>query len=136
MFVFHDEFQLKTSRRIQIIDITEKVENSVKKSKIKNGICLIFVPHATAAIILNEAENGLMDDIEKFIQKLFPQNANYRHNEIDNNADSHIASGIVGQSQIYPVKNGRILRGMWQRALFLELDGPRERKVNITIIGK
>jgi secondary thiamine-phosphate synthase enzyme len=136
MKVFQDSFEINTTKRTQIIEITEKVEEIVEKSKIKNGICLIFIPHATAAIILEEAEPRLIKDIEKMIQKIFPRGADYEHDRIDDNADSHLASGFIGQSRIYPIKNGEMVRGTWQRALFLELDGPRQRKVLVTIIGE
>jgi secondary thiamine-phosphate synthase enzyme len=135
MKTFQEEFEVLTEKKIEIVDITQKVENVVEKSKIKNGICHIFLPHATAAIILEENESGLISDIENYIKKNFPRNAEYEHNKVDDNAESHLASGFIGQFQIYPVKNNRIVRGTWQRALLLELDGPRRRKVFITIIG-
>jgi len=136
MKVFQEEFEVLTKKRIEVIDITEKVESIVEKSKIKNGICQIFLPHATSAIILEENEEGLISDIENYIKKNFPSNADYEHNKVDDNADSHLASGFIGQSRSYPIKNGEILRGTWQRPLLLELDGPRRRKVFITIIGE
>jgi len=135
MKTFQEEFEVLTEKKIEIVDITQKVENVVEKSEIKNGICHIFLPHATAAIILEENESGLISDIENYIKKNFPRNAEYEHNKVDDNAESHLASGFIGQSQFYPVKNNRIVRGTWQRALLLELDGPRRRKVFITIIG-
>jgi secondary thiamine-phosphate synthase enzyme len=136
MKVFQEEFEVTSSKRIEIIDITEKIAKIVKKSEIENGICQIFLPHATAAIILEENENGLIHDIENYIKNNFPRNFDYEHNKVDDNADSHLVSGFIGQSRIYPVKNYEIVRGTWQRALFLELDGPRRRKVFITIIGE
>jgi len=137
MKVYQDEFEINTSKRIQAIDITGKVEKVVKKSGLKNGICQIFVPHATAGIILEEAESGLLRDIENIVDKIFPKGAGYEHDRIDDNANSHLASGFFGQSRILPIKNGEIVRGTWQRPLFLELDGPRNRRsVFITVIGE
>jgi len=136
MKVHHQSFEVKSSRRREVIDITEKVEEIVSKSKIKNGICLVFLPHATAALILEEDEPRLIEDIEESIEKLFPAKAGYRHDEIDDNADAHLASGFIGQSRIYPVAEGRIVRGTWQRALLIELDGPRRRDVFVTVIGE
>lgn len=137
MKVYQDEFEISTSRRIQVIDITGKVEKVVGKSDLKNGICQIFVPHATAGIILEEAESGLMRDIEKAIDDIFPKGAGYEHDRIDDNANSHLASGFIGQSRILPIKDGRIVRGTWQRPLFLEFDGPRNRRrIFITVIGE
>ncbi|MGC8811997.1 MAG: secondary thiamine-phosphate synthase enzyme YjbQ [Candidatus Aenigmatarchaeota archaeon] len=135
MKVFQEKFEVRSSRRREIIDITDKVERVVEKSKIKNGLCLIFLPHATSAIIFEEDEQGLVEDMEKFLEKNFPRNAGYEHDRIDDNADAHLASGFIGQSRIYPVENGRIVRGTWQRALLIELDGPRNRSVHLTIIG-
>jgi secondary thiamine-phosphate synthase enzyme len=136
MKVFQEEFEIKSSRRTQVLDITEKIKKIVEKSKIKNGLCLIFTPHATAGLILEEAESGLIEDIENAIQKMFPKGAGYEHDRIDDNTDSHLASGFIGQSRIYPIKNSEIVRGIWQRALFLELDGPRNREIVVTIIGE
>jgi len=137
MKVYQDEFEISSSRRTETIDITHEVEEIVKKSKVKNGICQIFLPHATAGIVLEEAESGLMRDIEEDVKKRFPEGGGYQHDRIDDNADSHLASGFIGQSRIVPVKDGRMVRGTWQRPLVLELDGPRSmRRVFITVIGE
>ena len=137
MKVYQDEFEISTSRRTQAIDITRKVEEIVEKSKVKNGICQIFLPHATAGIVLEEAESGLIRDIEEDVKNRFPKGAGYEHDRIDDNADSHLASGFIGQSRILPVKDGRIVRGTWQRPLVLEFDGPRSmRRVFIPVIGE
>jgi len=137
MKVYQDEFEISTSRRVQVIDITDKVEKVVKKSGLKNGIVQILVPHATAGIILEENESGLIRDIENKIESMFPKGEGYEHDRIDDNANSHLASGFIGQSRILPIKDGRIVRGTWQRPLLLELDGPRSsRRVFITIIGE
>ena len=135
MVVHQESFEVQTRKRTEAIDVTEKVEKIVEKSGIKNGVCLIFTPHATASIILEEAEEGLLHDIENVVKKIFPRGTGYQHDRIDDNADSHLASGFIGQSRIYPVRNGRILRGAWQQVLLLELDGPRKRKVIVTLIG-
>jgi len=137
MKVYQDEFEISSSRRTEAIDITRKVEEIVEKSKVKNGLCQIFLPHATAGIVLEEGESGLIKDIEEDVKKRFPKGTGYQHDRIDNNADSHLASGFIGQSRILPVKDGRIVRGTWQRPLVLELDGPRGmRRVFITVIGE
>ena len=137
MRVYQDEFEISTSKRIEAIDITHEVEKIVEKSKVKNGICQIFLPHATAGIVLEEAESGLIRDIEEDVKKRFPKRAGYEHDRIDDNANSHLASGFIGQSRMLPVKDGRIVRGTWQKPLILELDGPRSmRRVFITIIGE
>jgi len=111
MRVYQDEFIMSTSRRIQVIDITDRVNKVVDKSGLKDGICQILVPHATAGIILEENESGLVRDIEKKIEEMFPKGAGYEHDKIDDNANSHLASGFIGQSRILPIKDGRIVRG-------------------------
>jgi secondary thiamine-phosphate synthase enzyme len=136
MKVYQEDFSVKTSKRTQIIDITKEVEEIVRKSKIKNGICLVFLPHATAAIIAEENEAGLIADIEKFIREKFPKGVGYLHDRIDDNADAHLASGFIGQSRIFPVKNGELVRGTWQRPMLIELDGPRNRNVVVTVLGE
>ncbi|MDI6807087.1 MAG: secondary thiamine-phosphate synthase enzyme YjbQ [Candidatus Aenigmarchaeota archaeon] len=136
MKVYQEEFDVRTSKRTQATDITEKVEKIVKNSKVKNGICLVFLPHATAAIILEESESGLMSDIEEMIKRRFPKGAGYEHDRIDDNADAHLASGFIGQSRIYPVKDYELVRGTWQRALLIELDGPRYRRVFVNVLGE
>ena len=137
MKVYQDEFSVSTSRRVQVIDITDRVERVVKKSGLEDGICQIFVPHATAGLVLEEAESGLIRDIENKIESMFPKGAGYEHDRIDDNANSHLASGFIGQSRILPIKDGRIVRGTWQRPMLLEFDGPRSsRRVFITVIGE
>ncbi len=136
MVVLQDEFKISTSKRTELIDVTDKVESIVKKGKIKNGICIVFVPHATSAVILNENESGLVEDIVDKIKEIFPSGAGYRHDRIDDNADSHLASAFIGQSKAIPVKGGGLVRGTWQQIFILELDGPRNsRKVVVTVIG-
>jgi len=137
MKVYQDEFSVSTSRRVQVIDITDRVEKVVKKSGLRDGVCQIFVPHATAGLVLEEAESGLIRDIENKIESMFPKGAGYEHDRIDDNANSHLASGFIGQSRILPIKDGRIVRGTWQRPMLLEFDGPRSsRRVFITVIGE
>ena len=137
MKVYQDEFNLSTSKRVQVIDITDKVNKIVGKRGLKNGICQVFVPHATAGIILEETESGLIRDIENKVEDMFPKGAGYEHDRIDDNANSHLASGFIGQSRILPIKDGRIVRGTWQRPMLLEFDGPRSmRRVFVTIIGE
>lgn len=135
MSVYHGNFYVQTSRRTEAVDVTEDVEKIVDKSKIKNGVCMIFVPHATASIVLEEAESGLMEDIEKMVQKMFPRGAGYEHDRIDDNANSHLGSGFIGQSRFYPIRDGKIVRGTWQQTFLLEMDGPRRREIVVTVMG-
>jgi len=126
-------FFLKTKERVELIDITGEVEDFVESSGIREGVCILSVPHATASIIINENERGLIEDIKAHVEELFPQGKNYRHNLIDNNASAHIASSFLGSSRIIPISNGKLRRGTWQNIMFLELDGPREKREVIAV---
>ena len=127
------EFSISTEKRYQLVDITEKVEEIVKENGVKNGLVFIFVPHSTAGIILTENEEGLKRDWLEIFKKL-TSGINFQHNRIDNNADSHILSGLAGQGKILPVKDGRIVRGTWQQIFLVEFDGPRTRKIIVKIV--
>jgi len=127
------EFSVATRNRYQLIDITGKVEEIVEKSRIKNGVVLIFIPHSTAAVILTENEPGLKKDWLVFLEKIV-SGFDFFHNRIDNNADSHILSGLLGQGKSLPFENSRLIRGTWQQIFLAELDGPRTRRVIVKII--
>jgi len=129
------DIKFETARKIQLVDITREVERYVDKSAVANGLCVIHAPHATAAIILNEAESGLVRDIEKKIAEMFK--GKYEHDHIDDNAAAHIASAFMKSSIMIPIKEGHMIRGTWQNILFVELDGPRSsRNVVVEILGQ
>ncbi|MEM0324438.1 MAG: secondary thiamine-phosphate synthase enzyme YjbQ [Candidatus Aenigmatarchaeota archaeon] len=134
MEIIFKEFTIKTKRKYEIVDLTNEVENFVRNSNIKEGICLIFLPHATTCLIANENEENLKEDIIEKIKKDFE--GNWRHNFIDDNASAHLASSYLKQFLIFPIKNNELIRGTWQRILLIELDRSRERKVIIEILGK
>lgn len=130
------EFRYSTKNLVEVLDVTTDVEKAVSESGVKNGVCLVFVPHATAAVIANESEAGLVKDIVNKILELFPRGAGYLHDRIDDNANSHLAASFLGASRAFPVVNGRIVRGTWQNILLVELDGPRGmRRLVVTVIG-
>lgn len=128
---------LATTDRRQLIDITSQVLSFIENSEVREGTCIISVPHATAAIIANEHENGLMRDILAKIESLFPSSSRYAHNAIDDNADSHLAAAFLGHSRMFPIVDGQLVRGTWQSIFLVELDGPRSRReVCIQAIGE
>ncbi|MBS7656241.1 secondary thiamine-phosphate synthase enzyme YjbQ [Candidatus Bathyarchaeota archaeon] len=130
------EVEVETKERIQLIDVTGQIENFIKESGVKNGLCLIHSLHSTTAIIVNERENGLIQDLIHEVQKVFPREEEWLHNRIDDNADAHLASAFIGSSKVFPVKNGEIIRGVWQNIFLLELDGPRTRRIIIEALGE
>jgi len=125
---------LKTSKRNELIDITSDVEAIVKKSDVKDGLCIVFVPHATAAVMLFEnADPALCEDFIEYWQKAVPQ-GKWRHDKIDGNGDAHIKSGTVGCSETIPIKENKLELGTWQGITICEFDGPRKRTIIVKVI--
>jgi secondary thiamine-phosphate synthase enzyme len=125
---------LSTHKRIELIDITEKIQKIVTESKIKEGVCFLFCPHTTAGLTINENyDPSVRYDIEKTLSLLIPENKNYSHSE--GNADSHIKSTIFGSSLVIFIEEGKLCFGTWQGIFFCESDGPRQREVWIKIIS-
>ncbi len=134
--VYVREYSVSTNKRFEVVKITELVENTVKESGIRNGYVLVFAPHATAAVIVNEYEPNVASDYLEWIKKYVPPDYEWRHNTIDNNAHAHIASSIIGASRIFPLIDGRLVRGVWQEIMLLELDGPRRsRRIVVEVMG-
>lgn len=134
---FSKTLTLTTREKYQLIDLTASIEQIVSQSHVEEGLCLVHASHATAAIVCNENESGLVHDILAKVKEMFPSGAGYLHDRIDDNASSHIASALIGASRTFPVESGRLVRGTWQNIFLLELDGPRTRRtVNVHIIGE
>jgi secondary thiamine-phosphate synthase enzyme len=128
--------ELRTSKRTEIIDITERVREEIRKSGIRDGIAIVYTRHTTTAITINEGEKGLMEDVEDVLCRIVPRGAGYRHDIMDDNADSHLRAILIGNSVVLPVTNGELDLGTWQKILFIELDGPRSsRRVVIKVLG-
>ncbi|MGB9831233.1 MAG: secondary thiamine-phosphate synthase enzyme YjbQ [Fervidicoccus fontis] len=137
MKTFVKSISIDTKNRRELVNITSFVEQAVKESGINNGIVLVFVPHATATIVVNEDEQGLKKDIINWIDEFLDKERKYYHNLIDNNADSHIAASFFGPSKVFPLVNGKLIRGTWQEIMLFELDGPRNRRqVLIEVLGE
>lgn len=131
------EIEIKTNKGQEIIDITEKIISIIKNSNVSQGIAHIFVPHATAGLILNEsADPNIKIDFLNTIEKLIPERGNYLHDRIDNNASAHIKSAFIGPSLTIPIYNGDLYLGTWQSIMFCEFDGPRsKRKIVVQVIS-
>lgn len=128
------KLKIETSKRIELVDITSEILKEVRKSEIPKGICLISTRHTTAGIIINENESGLREDILDLLNKLVPAGTGYRHDRIDNNADSHLRAVLLGASEALPILEGKLELGTWQRIFFAEMDGPRNRTIDITLL--
>lgn len=125
-----------SNKRVEIIDITQDLNDILAKCKLKEGIINVFARHSTAGIVINENESGLIKDFQNALESLIPTGKGYLHDRIDNNADSHIRSFFIGSSETIPLENGFLSLGTWQSVFFVELDGPRARKFVITVMGE
>jgi secondary thiamine-phosphate synthase enzyme len=121
------QFSLSTKKHVELVDITSQVEYAVERSGVKSGACVVFAPHATVAIVINEFEPNLKTDFEQVFEKMLPQ-MDYMHDNIDNNARAHLLSGLLGSGRTIPIEDGRLTLGTWQRIIFCELDGPRSKR--------
>lgn len=126
-------FAVKTTRQVQMADITASVNDIVLKSNVKSGMCTVFVPHTTAGVTINEnADPDVCRDIIKALDKIVPQHDGYAHSE--GNSAAHIKASFMGFSQNIIIDAGKLQLGTWQGIYFCEFDGPRSRKVFIKII--
>jgi secondary thiamine-phosphate synthase enzyme len=127
------EFSVRTRKKQEMVDITGRVAHQVKQSGISDGLCLVYVPHTTAAVVINEnADPNVCEDILDFLAGLIPD-GKWRHDRIDGNAAAHITAAVLGPSETVPVTAGGIRLGTWQSIMLVELDGPRERTVIVEV---
>ena len=127
-------FQVRTSARTEFIDVTRSVEEAVRQTGVGDGICIIFIPHTTAAVTINEnADSSVVQDMIMELNKIVPFKDHYRHTE--GNSPSHIKASLLGCSQIVFVESGKLVLGTWQGIFFCEFDGPRDRKVHVKVIS-
>jgi secondary thiamine-phosphate synthase enzyme len=126
--------KVRTDRRTQLLEVTAQVQEALSKSKVSSGVCYVFVPHTTAAVMINEcADPDVARDLEGAFDRLVPFEGPYRHAE--GNSDSHMKSVLVGASQVVFVEHGKLQLGRWQGIFFCEFDGPRERHLQVRIVA-
>ena len=126
-----------TKNHREYINITDKVEAIVEKSGIKEGMVLVSAMHITAGIYVNDAESGLIKDIDKWLEELAPFNINYNHHQTgETNGDSHLKSLLIGHEGIVPVTNGSLDFGPWQQIYYAEFDGQRRKRVIVKVMGE
>ena len=124
-----------TDNRTELKDITFDIDRLVEREDIKDGICVLYLPHTTAALVINENyDPSVKNDIMGWLGRNIPSTGNYSH--LEGNADAHIKSSIVGNSLILIVENGRIMLGKWQGIFLAEFDGPRTREVWVKFISE
>ncbi len=127
------QFRISTGKRRQVTDITSRVQEAVRAAGCDQGLACISVPHCTCTVYVNENESGLVADTLQFINQL-PAGGSWQHNRIDNNAEAHLVASLMGSSTCLPVSGGEVELGTWQRIMLGELDGPRERRVTVTVV--
>ena len=133
----HAEIFFTTKSKFELVNITEKIREVVTESDVKNGIAVVYVPHCTGGIIINEsADPALEHDILGQIEKLVPSKDKYYHDRIDDNGQAHVKACLVPTSQVVPVVDSRLQLGAWQSLFFMEFDGPKHKRSAIVMLIK
>ena len=128
-----ETLRVQTRRKQEVMDLTRAVAAVVTRAAVGEGVCTVFVRHATAAIVINEnADPGFRLDIVAALDKLFPEGV-WEHDKVDDNGAAHLKAAVLGPSEAIPVRDGRLLLGTWQGIALVECDGPREREVVIDV---
>jgi secondary thiamine-phosphate synthase enzyme len=126
--------QLETRWRVEFLDFTARLAKMVEASEVVHGVCHVFVPHTTAAILINENDDpALQKDLDKFLARLAPSSEAYHHN--DGNCDAHLKAALIGNSKTLLIEDRRLVLGRWQGVFFCEFDGPRRRELRVKIIS-
>jgi len=124
---------VKTRERTELVDITSDINRLVQKSGVDQGLCMLYVPHTTAAITINEsADPSVKSDILMILNQIIPWETNYRH--LEGNSPAHIKTTLVGSSELIAIENKQLVLGTWQGIFYCEFDGPRSRKLHVRIV--
>ena len=126
------ELSVHTDGPIDVVDVTEAVEDAVP-ADVERGTCHVFVGHTTAGVTINEAEAGLRSDLQATLERFAPSDEEYRHDRIDDNAAAHLQAMLLGSSVTVPIEDGTLALGTWQSILFVDCDGPRTRRLRVTV---
>ncbi len=135
---FHTEYlTFNTRREREYLNITDKVEAAVAKSGCRDGMVLVSAMHITAGVYVNDAEQGLIQDIDEWLEKLAPRRSDYRHHRTgEQNGDSHLKNLLIGHEIILPITGGRLDLGPWQQVYYAEFDGQRPKRVIVKVMGE
>jgi secondary thiamine-phosphate synthase enzyme len=134
----HTEYlTFNTKNHREYVNITEEVDAVVRRSKVSEGMVLVSAMHITAGVYVNDAEDGLIKDIDDWLEKLAPFNANYRHHRTgETNGDSHLKSLLIHHEVLVPITEGKLDFGPWQQIYYAEFDGQRRKRVIIKVMGE
>ncbi len=135
---YHEELWFETKRRMEFVDITDRVEAALARSGVKEGLCLVNAMHITASVFVNDAESGLHADFAEWLERQAPREpaSAYRHNVGEDNADAHLKRQIFGREAVVAITEGRLHFGPWERVFYGEFDGRRRKRVLVKIIGE
>jgi len=134
---FTEYLYMETKKKREYINITDKIEELVKQSDIEDGMALVSAMHITAGVYVNDAEPGLIQDIDDWLQKLAPEGPEYRHHRTgETNGDAHLKNLLVGHQIILPITKGRLDLGPWQQVYYAEFDGKRRKRIVVKVMGK
>lgn len=137
MKIYTKKLIIHTEKRIDFVNITSKVEEVIKESKIKDGIVLINAMHITASVFINDNESGLLEDFRKWLEQLAPTNVPYKHNLTgEDNAYAHLWRTIMGRETTIAITNGKLDFGPWESIFYGEFDGQRDKRILIKVIGE
>lgn len=126
--------RIETQARVEFKDITALIQKQVEESGVQSGVCFVFVPHTTAAILINENDDpALQKDLDNFLKQLAPLDRDYHHN--DGNCDAHLKAAVIGNSKSLLIENRRLILGRWQGVFLCEFDGPRRRELRVKIVA-
>lgn len=128
-----DVLTISTTSRKQVMDLTDRIEAVIRKAKMKEGLCSLFITHTTAALTTGEIGEGTEEDFLQVVEQMIPK-IRFRHAHDPSHAWSHMASSILGPSLKIPVAAGKLVLGTWQSVMLVEVDGPRERDVHVTLV--
>ena len=136
-YIHHTEYlYLQIPKRYALVNITESVVEVLRRSKVKDGLCLVSTMHITAGIYINDAESGLLKDIAQWIENLAPYGKNYQHHQTgEDNGDAHLKSYLTNHALTAPITNGQLDFGTWQRIFYAEFDGERTKRILVKITG-
>ncbi|AZO93335.1 secondary thiamine-phosphate synthase enzyme YjbQ [Halocella sp. SP3-1] len=135
---YREYLYFDTNNRVELINITDKVADIIKKSQIKEGLCLVNAMHITASVFINDDEPGLHNDYKKWLEELAPHEpiSQYQHNGFEDNADAHLKRQIMGREVVIAITEGNFDFGPWEQIFYGEFDGRREKRVLVKVIGE
>lgn len=129
------EIKVHTEKKYDVVDVTLQVSDIVQQADVEEGLCSVYVPHATAAMIVNENDDPQIgQDLLNVLDKLIPEGV-WLHDTVDENGASHLKASILGPSETIPIQRGRLALGTWQAIMLVDFDGPRDRTIIVTLTG-